>query len=644
MAALLQFKPKFDTEQLAKQLDLAPGVLGRARKFVEEYLIDMGFDNLEEVTVPDLLNYRSFVWRMPLSNSQKIYYENLLEQVCFAYHISKYPEFYEQAKNLIKERPVRNKTIGFMLMQGITSFEDIDYGLRRCFEEYLELTVVPDNVRSQVKSLDILKLESIRLKNEENPIWRYQLRYENEPIFLLYHPSYELAMTFYYLRNKEELLFDFSVEASALMKRQVVRMLNHVLETNKNWHDRRERFLLPLKWFYDFCCEEGIEDIELITEKQIEKFRRSIDDKSETHTDIYMQLVDNFRKYLFLEAKETNWKANAWYLERFCLGEERLNPARTVHRLTFGQIENERNRELLKKFIRYLIGVSNKLSIQTIRLNYYEICEFLAYLDERGLDIDEVSQDDVEDYANRIEGKGLQATSYNRKFEAIARFFGYLSSCNEIGLKVEFAHLYKKVLPYHNDRLVGINKQMEILGKLGEFPLELRLMFLNLLCAGLRISEVCTIKANAYFYDGTDAWMRIYQPKMKAEKCIPIPLVLYEAMSGYILGQHFTGDEYVFKRKNGGAYSADTFRKKFREWMKEVGITDYDFRSHDFRHTLATALYDAGVPIEAVRDYLGHKTSDMTRQYVDDMNNKLDKANEQYFSERGSLIGKGRDS
>ena len=95
-------------------------------------------------------------------------------------------------------------------------------------------------------------------------------------------------------------------------------MLKHVLETKDNRHDRRERFIVPLKMLYQYCIRSGIGDIEQITEKEIEGFRRSMDGKVGTKTDTYMQMLI-ISVCIVLDAKHTNWKANAWYLERLIL-------------------------------------------------------------------------------------------------------------------------------------------------------------------------------------------------------------------------------------------------------------------------------------------------------------------------------------
>ena len=487
--------------------------------------------------------------------------------------------------------------------------------------------------------MDKLKIESIRRDNEENPIRIPTLKYENKKIFLLYHPSYQMAMTFYYVQDKEELLFDFSIATSAVMKRQIFRMLNHILETKENWHDRRERFLIPLKLFYQYCIQHGIDDIEQITEKQIKGFRQSIDGKVGTKTDTYMQLIDNIRKFLFLEAKNTNWNANAWYLERFSFEDGRMNPAREIRRFTFGQIENKKNRDLLKYYMKYQLGVSQKSSIQTIRGQYYDILAFLLYLDGVGISAVAVSAEDMERYINYLDEKGIQPEGFNRALISIARFYGYIVTTKEISkAPLYFDYYFKNTYPRHNDRAVSEESQREILQNLKRFPVHLRLMYLNLWCIGLRINEVCVIKGGAYYWDGKDAWIKIYQNKMKSEKFVPIPALLYQAMKKYITEKDIGSDEYVFKNRRGGAYDAGTFCKQFKRCLEDVGIKNYDFKSHDFRHTVGTYLYAHGASIEAIRDYLGHKESDMTKQYLDYMSDIIDSANEEYFASRPNKL------
>ena len=484
MGSIVQIIPKINAERLCEQIGYSNGVLGKAREFVISYLLDDGIDNLEDITVDDLKAYREYVKSLLMINrNQKKYYMNLLEQVTFAYLISMNNRLDYKCSDLISNRAVRNKTVGFMLVSDVTDASEINYDLRSQYQVYLSETIAESKVSEYIKALDILKLESIRIQNEENPLRVPELKYEGREIFLLYHPSYKIAMTFYYIRDKEELLFDFSVATSAVLKRQIFKMLNHVLETKDNRHDRRERFVVPLKMFYQYCIRSGIGDVEQITEKEIEGFRRNMDGKVGTKTDTYMQIVDNIRKYLFLDAKHTNWKANAWYLERFNFEDGRMNPAREIKRFTFGQIENTRNRDQLKNYMKYQIGVSQKSSLQTIRAQYYDILSYLKYLDAKKINVTDTTAEEMESYIKYLDEQGNQPEAFNRSLISVARFYGYMLTQKEIfKAPVYFDYYFKKTFMRHNDRTVAEEKQLEVLKCLKKFPIHIRLMYLNLWC------------------------------------------------------------------------------------------------------------------------------------------------------------------
>ena len=416
-------------------------------------------------------------------------------------------------------------------------------------------------------------------------------------------------------------------------------MLNYILDMKINRHDRRERFLLPLKLFYEYCKKSGVYDIEQINGQEVNQFRENLTAQFEGKADAYIQIVDNTRKFLFLNAKATNWKANIWYLDRFTFTEGRLNPAREIKRFNFGGIKNKTNCRCMKAYMKYQIGVSQKLSLQTIRCEYYDILNFLKYLDTSKISVLEVTAREIEVYFNLQEEKEKQPESFNRMLMSISKFYSYMISQGEIlKMPICFAYYVKNIYAKHNNRVVSAENQFEILKNLKNLPIHLRLMYLNLWCIGLRVNEVCVIKGDAYYWDGKDAWLKIYQNKMKEEKCVPMPTVLYQVMKKYIAAHKIQGSEYVFKNKKGGAYSANTFCKQIKQGIQKAGIKDYDFRSHDFRHTVGTYLYLHGASIEVIRDYLGHKESDMTKQYIDYMPELIDKKNEEYFKSKDSLL------
>lgn len=194
-------------------------------------------------------------------------------------------------------------------------------------------------------------------------------------------------------------------------------------------------------------------------------------------------------------------------------------------------------------------------------------------------------------------------------------------------------------MPQHHNRSVSAEVYEEILEKLYAFPETIRLMYLHLWGIGLRISEVCTLKGDAYYVQGDDTWIQVYQVKMKTYKRIPIPDTLYKLMKVYIKKYEIKEDDYVFKGSKGGAFRSGNFSNQMKKYCKINHIQggEYLFRSHDYRHTIATQFYDTGVSLQSIRDYLGHDYEEMTEQYIDYMPRKIAKANDEFFSNNSLL-------
>lgn len=157
----------------------------------------------------------------------------------------------------------------------------------------------------------------------------------------------------------------------------------------------------------------------------------------------------------------------------------------------------------------------------------------------------------------------------------------------------------------HHYRSVPQNTVTEILQNLKRLPEDMRLMYLHLWCLGLRINEVCSIKREGYYLKEGVAWLRIYR----------------------------------------GSFFSTHFRHEMVDWCNELGIKckDHVFQTHDYRHSVATALYEHGASIQAIREFLGHKHENMTRRYIDYIQKHVDQSIEQYYKEQKSLVSEWKE-
>ena len=528
----------------------------------------------------------------------------------------------------------RNRVREFMMENGIWHISELDYLTRTHYERILKRKYTDSAVRAYLTAYDRVKQHSVCKTLKVIGKGRYQYPiYKNDVFYLPYYPDPDVMKRFRKAVIKENLVWDFSNRVPEKMKHQIFDIICATVTSTQNNKSMYWK-LSGLKSFYKFCCREKVEDVEQMELEQEEQFIAEATNGSAEG------IVEYCRKTLFMLHEEICWSAPVWYLERFRLQPERTDPAKPVKRLSFLEVKSKHNRQMLQQYMKYGIGVTN-LSIGNLRLELLYVRNFLAYLDrEEKPDVCCVDQKQMDGYFAAVEARSILPASYNEQVMAILHFFNFLLARRYI-INIPFnKDLYlKKEIPTHHDRAVQNEAIRQILLNLHRFPEKIRLMYLHLWALGLRISEVCALKGDAYYRHGSDTWIQVYQNKMKNYKQIPIPEALYKLMQVYLRKYGISKNDYVFPNRNGGAFRSATFQYNMKKYCKENHILwgEYIFRSHDYRHTVATSFYDAGVSIQGVRDYLGHEYEEMTRQYIDYMPKKIDQAGEEYFRKHESL-------
>lgn len=601
-------------------------------KLIEDFLDARGILSLNDVDIDTAGDFYNMVHlQLHLTNGQKMHFASALEMV-----IRLRSKVFEELDSILRKRNIRYRLDFFLGLYGITDLSDIDAIHRKEYERYLR-RINCAHTLEYVKALDKAKLFAI--ENSMNDLRAHTFKYENKLIYLTYHPNIKIAKRFSYTQIKEPLFFDFSLDTSEVLKRQIFALLKYDLEevTGISTHMLLENRITPLGNLYNYCVANGIEDISKVMDCDVKGYLSYIETLPNKSTSSSRAIFYRLRKFTFLRSPVIDWDATAWFLERFNFTEGRINPSNPREAFYFDDVEMEENLMLLKTYMKYLLGLSERLSIATIYMLYNSVKRFLAFLDERDILLTSLTKADLEEYINLSQAKDVRVGTINSHLTDISKFISYLEIkglISPIGFHFES---YRGTEVYiHNDISVSKEDQAKVFEVLDKFPEELRLMYLNLWCTGLRINEVCAIKGNAYLFDGTTAWFLIYQNKAKREKRVPIPTELYELMTEYISRNGIGPDEYVFPAPNtNGPYRYGTFKKQMHLLFDKYGISDtYHFKSHAYRHTLATELYKDGVNIQCIREYLGHASEDMTKHYIDHLPNAIDKLNEEYFASK----------
>ncbi len=530
----------------------------------------------------------------------------------------------------------KSKLKEYLRQNGVQSIAEMDYTLRQAYSEYLTYHEQLAHPAKYILLYDRVKQEYIGEQIQTlQGRFEWEWRYENAVMFLPYHPNAYIARSFDTVRHQANMVWDFTIPCSQTLKEQIFLTLTDIVEKPLNSTARRHK-LSGLQMLYGFCVDNNISDIELMDSYQERQFAQYLTEQTNTESQkaALYPILNQCRKTIFVQSKTINWNATVWYLERLQLAPHRLNESNLPQAVSFKDIIATENRRYAQEFMRYQLGITGQ-AVSTILGRYKRVQHLLCYLSDKGLNVCDCNADIMEQYIAEIDKQNIIPKTFNDYLSALAIFFRFMIVKDYIKRMPFYPEYYqKKIIPQHHNRSVSPDVCMEILQNIHKLPEHTRCMYLHLWCLGLRISEVCTLKGDAYYRQGEDTWIKVYQVKMKNYKHIPISEGLYRIMQVYIKRNNIQPDEYLFKNHKGNAYNSGTFRYQMIKFCENQNIEggDYLFRSHDYRHTVATHLYDNGVSLQGVRDYLGHNYEEMTQQYIDYIPRKIAKESTEFFS------------
>ena len=106
-----------------------------------------------------------------------------------------------------------------------------------------------------------------------------------------------------------------------------------------------------------------------------------------------------------------------------------------------------------------------------------------------------------------------------------------------------------------------------------------------------------------------------------------------EALYNWLMERKFF-KERLFYTQGRASMTYATARNIFNKYLGKAGLLHKGYTLHRLRHTYATGLLNARMPIECLRDLLGHKNLEQTRRYA----NLSDKTREEEFFRAMAII------
>ncbi|MGB9331329.1 MAG: tyrosine-type recombinase/integrase [Steroidobacteraceae bacterium] len=136
---------------------------------------------------------------------------------------------------------------------------------------------------------------------------------------------------------------------------------------------------------------------------------------------------------------------------------------------------------------------------------------------------------------------------------------------------------------------------------------------------GLRRGEL--ERLNVECFDQAQGTLRIDGRKTGAERCVPLPPVVLQCLEAYLPRRHNVlernatlGERALLITRSGTRLNAQTISNTIHQIARRAGISILSL--HQFRHTCASDLLEAGVHLAQVQRVLGHSVIATTIRYV----------------------------
>ena len=222
--------------------------------------------------------------------------------------------------------------------------------------------------------------------------------------------------------------------------------------------------------------------------------------------------------------------------------------------------------------------------------------------------LNEISASDIDIFKQRRLEEGIKLNTIVRDLVVIRHLFNYSSNRKKFFGRNPVS---ESGLPQINDkkeRVLSVIEQEELLKHC--YP-ELANIIMLALNTGMRRDEILFLEW--IWVDFKEGYINLPHTHSKSKKSRKVPI--NSVIRKILLERKLQSDgaEYVFHISDTKSGARTWLQRAFREACKQAGIEGLRF--HDLRHTAATRLVEAGIPLAAVAELLGHSSIRMTERY-----------------------------
>jgi len=248
----------------------------------------------------------------------------------------------------------------------------------------------------------------------------------------------------------------------------------------------------------------------------------------------------------------------------------------------------------------------------TLRGNLTAARLFLSFIKVCGkTQLEQINKQDIEAFVEHEQDRGLSIVSVKTRLASIYAFLRYMVDKGVVDPGV----LVKKIrlrLPDALPRAINAEDVKQLLSVVNK--VRDRSMILLLLRTGMRIGELLDTRVSDVNVD--EKKIAIYEgEKNRRGRVVYVSDDALWALRAWlnIRDAHKLMLFYAWSR-NTMTYAGA--RAMFVKYLDRAGLAHKGYTLHCLRHTFASELLNAGMPLECLQQLLGHNSIDVTRRYA----------------------------
>lgn len=286
----------------------------------------------------------------------------------------------------------------------------------------------------------------------------------------------------------------------------------------------------------------------------------------------------------------------------------------------------------VEQYLRYKYRRNCKAN--TLRQAATSLQQFLSFFANRGNRVlEQLSREHIAAFVEALQDRGLKPTTVNTRLRNVYAFVRYLIIEYKVVSWELMERKIKLKLPDRLPRAIDTQHLDQLLAAIDNC--RDRALILLLLRTGMRIGELR--KCQLEDIDLCEQKILIYQSdKTSVGRVVYYSADAHQALLAWLTVRD-ANKQYLFYGHKDKPLSYEAARCIFKKCLQKAGLQYSGYSLHCLRHTFATDLLNATMPLECLRELLGHCSMQITRRYA----RLSDKTREQEYFTAMQRILKG---